>query len=100
MNGDEVIVETLVEPGQVVSMQTQSLSLGADGLRPLSTCQKLRPALGSVGQASLFSKGRRSRSGHAQLLSTPQIDLRAPSRLPRYVLDGELVKRTVKAPRS
>ncbi|KAG8152579.1 efflux RND transporter periplasmic adaptor subunit [Burkholderia catarinensis] len=57
-DGDGVVMETLAEPGQVVSAGQPVVRLAHAGSREavIQLPETLRPAVGSVAQAALFSK--------------------------------------------
>lgn len=90
-DGDGVVMETLAEPGQVVNAGQAVVRLAHAGRREavVQLPETLRPALGSVAQATLFGKEGagvparlRQRSDSADRL-TRTFEA-------RYVLDGEL----------
>lgn len=90
-DADGVIMETLVEPGQVVNAGQVVVRLAHAGHREavVQLPETLRPAVGSIGQATLFGK-----EGVAVPTKLRQLS-DAADRLTRtfearYVLDGEL----------
>lgn len=90
-DSDGVVVETLVEPGQVVNAGQVVVRLAHAGRREavIQLPETLRPALGSVGQASLFSKEGVSVPARLRQLSN-SADRLTRTFEARYVLDGEL----------
>lgn len=90
-DGDGVVVETLVEPGQVVNAGQVVVRLAHAGRREavIQLPETLRPALGSVGQATLFSKEDVSVPAKLRQLSNAADRLTRTFEA-RYVLDGEL----------
>lgn len=88
---DGTVLETLVEPGQVVNAGQVVVRVAAAGRREavVQLPETLRPAIGSVGQATLFGK-----EGAAVPVKLRQLSDTA-DRLTRtfearYVLEGEL----------
>jgi RND family efflux transporter MFP subunit len=88
---DGVVVETLVEPGQVVSAGQVTVRLAHAGRREaiVQLPETLRPAAGSVGQATLF--GKEGLTGPAKLRQlSDAADRQTRTFEARYVLEGEL----------
>ena len=89
-DADGVVVETLVEPGQVVGAGQVVVRVAHAGQREalIELPETLRPAIGSTGTASLYGQ---SIIGHATLrqLSDAANPLTRTFEA-RYVLDGEL----------
>lgn len=90
-NGDGVVMETLAEPGQVVSAGQPVVRLAHAGRREavIQLPETLRPAIGSVAQATLFGSNGVSEPATLRQLS----DAAAPSTRTfeaRYVLQGAL----------
>ena len=90
-DADGVVMETLAEPGQVVSAGQGVVRVAHAGRREaiVQLPETLRPAIGSAGQATLFGK-----EGSASAATLRQLS-DAADRLTRtfearYVLDGEL----------
>ncbi|SDP13884.1 RND family efflux transporter, MFP subunit [Rhodoferax sp. OV413] len=90
-DADGVVMETLVEPGQVVNAGQVTLRLAHAGRREaiVQLPETLRPAAGSIGQATLFGKeGVTVASKLRQLSDTADRQTRTFEA--RYVLEGEL----------
>jgi RND family efflux transporter MFP subunit len=89
-DGDGVIMETLVEPGQVVSAGQVVARLAHAGRREaiVQLPETLRPAVGSSGLATLFGKEGAAPAKLRQLSDTA--DRLTRTFEARYVLDGEL----------
>ena len=90
-DGDGVVMETLAEPGQVVGAGQAVVRLAHAGPREavIQLPETLRPAVGSVGQASIFGKeGIRVPVKLRQLSDTADRFTRTFEA--RYVLEGEL----------
>ncbi|WP_241069765.1 efflux RND transporter periplasmic adaptor subunit [Achromobacter insuavis] len=90
-DADGVIIETLAEPGQVVSTGQVVVRLAHAGPREaiVQLPETLRPAVGSIGQATLF--GREGRPVPTQLRQlSDAADRQTRTFEARYVLDGEL----------
>lgn len=90
-DGDGVVMETLAEPGQVVNAGQTMVRLAHAGRREavIQLPETLRPALGSVGQATLFGRdGIRVPAQLRQLSDTA--DRLTRTFEARYVLEGEL----------
>lgn len=90
-DGDGVVIETLAEPGQVVSAGQTVVRLAHAGRREavVQLPETLRPAVNSVGQASLFgNEGVRVPAKLRQLSGSANPFTRTFEA--RYVLEGEL----------
>lgn len=89
--GDGVVMETLAEPGQVVSAGQPVVRLARAGRREavIQLPETLRPAVGSVGQATLFGKEGVSVPARLRQLSDAA-DRVTRTFEARYVLEGEL----------
>lgn len=90
-DGDGVVVETLAEPGQVVSAGQTVVRLAHAGRREavIQLPETLRPAIGSTAQATLFGKNVGAPAKLRQL--SDAADRLTRTFEARYVLDGELV---------
>lgn len=90
-DGDGVVMETLAEPGQVVSAGQPVVRLARAGRREavIQLPETLRPAVGSVGQATLFGKEGVSAPARLRQLSDAA-DRATRTFEARYVLEGEL----------
>jgi RND family efflux transporter MFP subunit len=89
-DADGTVVETLGEPGQVVSAGQTVVRLAQAGPREavVALPEAIRPAIGSVAEASVYgSDGRRS-TAHLRQLSD-SADAQTRTYEARYVLDGE-----------
>lgn len=88
---DGVIMETLVEPGQVVSAGQAVVRIAHAGSREalIQLPETLRPAIGSGGQATLFGKDGVVVPTRLRQLSDSADPLTRTFEA-RYVLDGEL----------
>lgn len=89
-DGDGVVMETLAEPGQVVSAGQTVVRLAHAGRREavIQLPETLRPAIGSVAQATLFGKEGVSVPAKLRQLSN-SADRLTRTFEARYVLDGE-----------
>ncbi len=90
-DGDGVVMETLAEPGQVVSAGQPVVRLAHAGRREavIQLPETLRPAIGSAAQATLFGNGDvRVQATLRQLSDTA--DPRTRTFEARYVLQGAL----------
>lgn len=90
-DADGVIMETLAEPGQVVSAGQVVVRLAHAGQREaiVQLPETLRPAIGSTGQATLF--GRNGLSVPTSLRQLSDVaDRLTRTYEARYVLEGEL----------
>lgn len=90
-DGDGVIMETLVEPGQVVNAGQVVLRLAHAGRREalIQLPETLRPTIGSIAQATLFGKEGVAAPAKLRQLSS-SADRITRTFEARYVLDGEL----------
>jgi RND family efflux transporter MFP subunit len=90
-DGDGVVMETLAEPGQVVNAGQPVARLAHAGRREavIQLPETLRPAAGSVGQATLFGKEGAASPAKLRQLSD-SADRLTRTFEARYVLDGEL----------
>ena len=90
-DGDGVVMETLAEPGQVVNAGQVVVRLAHAGRREavVQLPETLRPAIGSVAQATLFGKESDGTPAKLRLLSDAA-DRLTRTYEARYVLDGEL----------
>ncbi|MEF2118041.1 efflux RND transporter periplasmic adaptor subunit [Pseudomonas aeruginosa] len=90
-DADGIVMETLAEPGQVVSAGQPVVRLAHAGPREavVQLPETLRPAVGSSAQATLFGKDDISVATHLRQLSDVADRLTRTFEA-RYVLDGEL----------
>jgi RND family efflux transporter MFP subunit len=90
-DGDGVVMETLAEPGQVVSAGQTVVRLAHAGPREavVQLPETLRPAIGSTAQAALFGKEGVSVAATLRQLSDAADPLTRTFEA-RYVLQGEL----------
>ncbi|MEN3069479.1 efflux RND transporter periplasmic adaptor subunit [Uliginosibacterium sediminicola] len=90
-DGDGVVMETLAEPGQVVSAGQVVVRLAHAGRREavIQLPETLRPVIGSVAQASLFGKEGKPVPARLRQLSN-SADRLTRTFEARYVLAGEL----------
>jgi RND family efflux transporter MFP subunit len=90
-DADGVVVETLVEPGQVVSAGQVVVRLAHAGPREavIQLPETLRPAVGSTGQAALFGREGVAVATRLRQLSDAADPLTRTFEA-RYVLEGEL----------
>lgn len=90
-DGDGVVMETLAEPGQVVSAGQPVVRLAHAGRREavIQLPETLRPAMGSVAQATLFGNSGVSEPATLRQLSDTA-DPRTRTFEARYVLQGAL----------
>ncbi|WGR98619.1 efflux RND transporter periplasmic adaptor subunit [Bradyrhizobium sp. ISRA443] len=89
-DADGTVMQTLGEPGQVVSAGQTVVRLAQAGPREavVALPETIRPAIGSVAEASLYgSDGRRFRAHLRQLSDSADAQTRTYEA--RYVLDGE-----------
>jgi len=89
-DADGTVVETLGEPGQVVSAGQTVVRLAQAGPREalVALPETIRPVIGSAAEASVYgSDGRRS-AAHLRQLSN-SADAQTRTYEARYVLDGE-----------
>ncbi len=89
-DADGVIVETLGEPGQVVAAGQIVIRLAHTGPREATVHlpEAIRPAIGSVAEASLYGSDGRRYTAHLRQLSD-SADAQTRTYEARYVLDGE-----------
>lgn len=89
-DADGVVIETLAEPGQVVSVGQAVVRLARAGRREavVQLPETLRPALGSTAQATLFGKDIGAPAKLRQL--SDAADRLTRTFEARYVLEGEL----------
>jgi len=92
-DADGVVMETLAEPGQVVSAGQPVVRLARTGEREaiVQLPETLRPALGSVGQAKLYGDRRDPVPAKLRQLSDAADPLTRTYEA-RYVLDGALAE--------
>ncbi len=90
-DADGTVMETLAEPGQVVSAGQVVVRVARAGHREavIQLPETLRPAIGSTGQATLFGKEGLTVPAKLRQLSDTA-DRLTRSFEARYVLDGEL----------
>jgi RND family efflux transporter MFP subunit len=90
-DGDGVVMETLAEPGQVVSAGQPVVRLARAGRREavIQLPETLRPAIGSVGQATSFGNNSVGVAAKLRQLSDTADRLTRTFEA-RYVLEGEL----------
>ncbi len=90
-DSDGVVMETLAEPGQVVSAGQTVVRLARAGQREavIQLPETLRPAIGSTAQATLFGKTDARVPAKLRQLSDAADRLTRTFEA-RYVLDGEL----------
>jgi RND family efflux transporter MFP subunit len=90
-DADGVVIETLVEPGQVVSAGQVVVRLAHAGPREavIQLPETLRPAVGSAGQATRFGNGGVTVPTRLRQLSNAADRLTRTFEA-RYVLEGEL----------
>ena len=89
-DADGVVVETLAEPGQVVSAGQVVVRVAHAGRREavIELPETLRPAIGSTGQGRLYGSGQTSSAKLRQLSDAANRQTRTFEA--RYVLDGAL----------
>ena len=87
---DGTVVETLGEPGQVVSAGQTVVRLAQAGPREAVVVlpETIRPAIGSVAEASVYGGDGRRYTAHLRQLSD-SADPQTRTYEARYVLDGE-----------
>lgn len=88
-DADGTVVETLAEPGQVVTAGQVVIRLAHAGPREalVSLPETLRPAIGSTARATLYGADGAATSAHLRLLSDAADPLTRTFEA-RYVLDG------------
>jgi RND family efflux transporter MFP subunit len=86
---DGTVVETLSEPGQVVSAGQTVVRLAQAGPREavVALPETIRPAIGSVAEASVYGSEGRRYTAHLRQLSD-SADAQTRTYEARYVLDG------------
>jgi len=89
-NADGTVVETLGEPGQVVSAGQPVVRIAQAGPREavVALPETIRPAIGSAAEASVYGGDGRRYTAHLRQLSN-SADARTRTYEARYVLDGE-----------
>jgi RND family efflux transporter MFP subunit len=89
-NADGTVVETLGEPGQVVSAGQTVVRLAQAGPREavVALPETIRPAIGSGAEASVYGSDGRRYTAHLRQLSD-SADPRTRTYEARYVLDGD-----------
>jgi RND family efflux transporter MFP subunit len=89
-DADGTVVETLGEPGQVVSAGQTVVRLAHAGPREavVALPETIRPAIGSVADASMYGSDGRRYTAHLRQLSH-SADAQTRTYEARYVLDGE-----------
>lgn len=89
-DADGTVVETLGEPGQVVSAGQTVVRLAQAGPREavVALPETIRPAIGSVAEAIVYGHDGRRHSAHLRQLSD-SADAQTRTYEARYVLDGE-----------
>jgi len=89
-DADGTVIETLGEPGQVVSAGQIVVRLAQAGPREalVALPETIRPAIGSVAEASVYGGDGRRYTAHLRQLSD-SADPQTRTYEARYVLDGE-----------
>jgi RND family efflux transporter MFP subunit len=89
-DADGTVIETLGEPGQVVSAGQTVVRLAQAGPREaiVALPETIRPAIGSVGDASVYGSDGHRYAAHLRQLSDAA-DAASRTYEARYVLDGE-----------
>jgi RND family efflux transporter MFP subunit len=89
-DADGTVVETLGEPGQVVSAGQTVVRLAQAGQREavVALPETIRPAIGSVAEGSVYGGDGRRYAAHLRQLSD-SADAQSRTYEARYVLDGE-----------
>jgi len=89
-NADGTVIETLGEPGQVVSAGQTVVRIAQAGPREavVALPETIRPAIGSVAEASVYGGDGRRYTAHLRQLSD-SADAQTRTYEARYVLDGE-----------
>jgi RND family efflux transporter MFP subunit len=87
---DGTVVETLAEPGQVISAGQTVVRLAQAGPREavVTLPETIRPAIGSVAEASVYGSDGGRYTAHLRQLSD-SADAQTRTYEARYVLDGE-----------
>lgn len=89
-DADGTVIETLGEPGQVISAGQPVVRLAQAGPREavIALPETIRPAIGSVAEASVYGSDDRRYSAHLRQLSD-SADPQTRTYEARYVLDGD-----------
>lgn len=89
-DADGTVVETLGEPGQVVAAGQAVVRLAQAGPREavVALPETVRPAIGSVAEASVYGSEGRRHTAHLRQLSN-SADAQTRTYEARYVLDGD-----------
>jgi RND family efflux transporter MFP subunit len=89
-DADGTVVETLGEPGQVVSAGETVVRIAQAGSREavVALPESVRPAIGSVAEANLYGSGELRYAAHLRQLSN-SADPQTRTYEARYTLDGE-----------
>src|SRR6266571_6910880 len=89
-DADGTVVETLGEPGQVVSAGQTVVRLAQAGPREaiVTLPETIRPAIGAVAEASMYGDDGRRYTAHLRQLSDAA-DAQTRTYEARYVLDGD-----------
>jgi RND family efflux transporter MFP subunit len=89
-DADGTVTETLVEPGQVVSAGQTVVRIAQAGPREavVALPETIRPAIGSVAEATVYGADGRRYTAHLRQLSD-SADAQTRTYEARYVLDGE-----------
>jgi RND family efflux transporter MFP subunit len=89
-DADGTVIETLGEPGQVVSAGQTVVRLAQAGPREavVALPETIRPAIGSVAEASVYGSDGHRYTAHLRQLSDAA-DAQTRTYEARYVLDGE-----------
>jgi len=89
-DADGTVIETLGEPGQVVSAGQTVVRLAQAGPREavVGLPEMIRPAIGSVAEATVYGSNGRRYAAHLRQLSD-SADAQTRTYEARYVLDGE-----------
>jgi len=89
-DADGTVVETVGEPGQVVSAGQTVVRIAKAGPREavVALPETIRPAIGSVAEASVYGADGRRYTAHLRQLSDAA-DAQSRTYEARYVLDGE-----------
>ncbi|MGL3107765.1 efflux RND transporter periplasmic adaptor subunit [Bradyrhizobium sp. BR 1432] len=89
-DADGTVTQTLGEPGQVVSAGQTVVRLAQAGPREavVTLPETIRPAIGSLAEASLYGNDGRRYAAHLRQLSD-SADAQTRTYEARYVLDGE-----------
>ncbi|RUT84876.1 HlyD family efflux transporter periplasmic adaptor subunit, partial [Mesorhizobium sp. USDA-HM6] len=89
-DADGTVVDTLGEPGQVVSAGQTVVRIAQAGPREavVSLPETIRPAIGSAAEASVYGGDEHRHAAHLRQLSN-SADTQTRTYEARYVLDGE-----------